>query len=57
MDNNDELFKAIRLIKEHCNSLERCAECHIRLWCWDNTSDQPFGWPDPEEGGGEDGNE
>lgn len=55
MATKEDLFAAVQLIKEHCNSLDGCADCCIRLWCWSNISDQPFGWPDPEEGGGEDG--
>ena len=57
MATKEELFNAVLTIKEYCNSLERCSGCYIRSWCWGNMSDQPFGWPDPEEGGGEDGNE
>ena len=57
MATKEELFNAVLTIKEYCNSLERCSGCYIRSWCWANMSDQPFGWPDPAEGGGEDGNE
>lgn len=54
MATREELFAAVRLIKEYCNSLDRCDDCHIRQWCWGYNGDQPFDWPDQAEGGGED---
>lgn len=52
----EELFAAVRLIKEHCKDtcLADCASnCHLRRWCG-LTATAPETWPDPE-GGGEDG--
>lgn len=58
MATKEELFAAVRLIKEHCDSMgERaCRDCPLTIAicnrCFIGIPDE---WPDPEEGGGEDG--
>ena len=58
MATKEELFKAVRLIKEHCVSMaeEACCDCHLQSVCNRCFIGIPDEWPDPEEGGGEDGN-
>lgn len=55
----EELFAAVRLIKEHCTERQDCTSvkrCPIIDWCIRANPDiNPEEWPDPEEGGGEDG--
>lgn len=55
-----ELFAAVRLISNNC-ALQGgdCSDCPLLDWCERNDdfglSTIPEEWPDPEEGGGEDG--
>lgn len=55
METKEELFAAVRLIKEHCKDT-RIADCvfycHLHRWCR-LAQTTPQEWPDPEEGGGE----
>lgn len=58
MATKEELFAAVRLIKEHCESVDWCRDCPLsydkgRLCLLYKSA--PCEWPDPEEGGGEDG--
>lgn len=60
MATKEELFAAVRLIHKHCISLKfGCRGCPLNDWCdeeYDNRDGaSPDQWPDPEEGGGEDG--
>lgn len=58
MATREELFNAVRLIKDHCDSMaeKACSNCPLNSTicnrCFIGIPDQ---WPDPEEGGGEDG--
>lgn len=54
----EELFAAVRLIKEHCArrmTAEACYDCLLQSVCNRCFVGIPDKWPDPEEGGGEDG--
>lgn len=54
----EELFAAVRLIKEHCKlytEYECFLECPLLPTCNRCFVETPQEWPDPEEGGGEDG--
>lgn len=64
MATKEELFNAVRLIKEHCKEQDKidpisCVrkdyKCPLWNWCFENSVKTPNRWPDPEEGGGEDG--
>jgi len=64
MATKEELFAAVRLIKEHCIEQDEidpnaCVrddyKCPLWIWCFKNGKKTPNQWPDPEEGGGEDG--
>lgn len=57
MATKEELFAAVRLIKEHCDSMaeESCCDCPLNSVCDLCFVGIPDKWPDPEEGGGEDG--
>lgn len=57
MATKEELFEAVRLIKEHCDSMAEisCFQCHLKSVCNRCFIGIPDEWPDPEEGGGEDG--
>lgn len=65
MATKEELFAAVRMIKEHCKKQtvcirrskygnEKCVLAGMRGVCVCYGA-SPFVWPDPEEGGGEDG--
>jgi hypothetical protein len=64
MATKEELYKAVRTIKDYCKSRDKCIvlpkdSCPFftqfgSTWCvLDNCV--PCSWPDSEEGGGEDG--
>ena len=60
MATKEELFAAVRLIKEHCHGTkcheDKCpliAVCEVV--CGNGMAPSPCSWPDPEEGGDEDG--
>lgn len=57
MATNEELFAAVRTIKEYCNSMSEkpCSACPARRICDRFFIGIPDEWPDPEEGDGEDG--
>ena len=57
MATKEELFKAVRTIKEYCDSMSEksCYLCPVRRICERCFVGIPDEWPDPEEGGGEDG--
>ena len=52
-DRKQELFAAVRLIKEHCASVaeEACRDCPLQSVCNRCFIGIPDEWPDPEEGG------
>lgn len=52
MATKEELYQAVRLIKEHCDSMaERaCCECPLKPICDRCFIGIPDEWPDPEEG-------
>lgn len=54
MATKEELFAAVRLIKEHCDSMAKiaCSDCSLRCVCNRCFIGIPDEWPDPEEGGG-----
>lgn len=55
MATKEELFAAVRLIKEHCkeHDAQYCRhECLFTDDCGDYFKGAPCDWPDPEEGGG-----
>ena len=59
MATREELFEAVRLLRKHCRETE-CNECVLKTLCHNGDRDcigdsSPYFWPDPEEGGGEDG--
>lgn len=65
-DREEALFEAVRLIKSYCGGRTcRCSELYPQYDCplFDHTKERcklayskcPEQWPDPEEGGGEDG--
>lgn len=62
LETNVELFNAVRLIEKHCKEAP-CTkkDCCLYAWCVyvvaESGSLPPYRWPDPEEGGGEDGDE
>ena len=53
MATKEELFKAVRLIKEHCVSMaeEACCDCPLQSVCNRCFIGIPDEWPDPEGGG------
>lgn len=56
MATREELYKAVRLIKEHCKlhtEYECFLECPLKEMCAECFNELPEKWPDPEEGGGE----
>lgn len=56
MATKEELFAAVRLIKEHCKlytEYERHLNCPLLRTCIRCFDETPQEWPDPEEGGGE----
>lgn len=62
MATKEELFAAILLLKEFCKNQPICGRdqsCQLWGWCCRNSEktgwNSPDRWPDPEEGGGEDG--
>lgn len=61
MATKEELFSAVRLIKEHCENKAKkfCTGCALFDWCLDRINNKslctPQWWADPEEGGREDG--
>lgn len=58
MATKEELFAAVRLIMQHCkeHDSEYCRhECPFADNCGYYFVGVPGDWPDPEEGGGEDG--
>ncbi len=64
MATREELFNAVRLIKEHCQKTVCCYMAHPQWDCplYDRKHDRcitggtpPEIWDGPEEGGGEDG--
>lgn len=58
MATKEELFEAVRLIKEHCKlytEYECLLNCPLLQTCNRCFVETPQEWPDPEEGGGEDG--
>lgn len=59
MATKEELFQAVRLIKEHCEKVRSCVsdvyKCPIWNWCRTNTKFDPENWTVPKEGGGKDG--
>lgn len=56
MATKEELFAAVRLIREYCfclfSSGYGCAYCEINNLCKCAFSKDPDTWPDPEEGAG-----
>lgn len=62
MATREELFAAVRLIKWHCRQTVCYCKTHWTCPLYDRQYDicitkrtAPEEWPDPEEGGGEDG--
>lgn len=59
MATKEELFKAVRTIKQYCEKSDGCGYCDGYAWCvamrQGGGLNTPNRWPDPEEGGGEDG--
>ena len=62
MATKEELFAAILLLREFCKNQPICGRdqsCPLWGWCCRNSEktdwNSPDQWPDPEEGGGEDG--
>ncbi|MEE3458745.1 MAG: hypothetical protein VZQ75_02700 [Candidatus Faecousia sp.] len=58
MATKEELFAAVRLVHEHCKSVEfGCFGCPLNAWCEEEYEKlggpSPERWPDPEEGGTE----
>lgn len=61
MATKEELFAAVRLIRSHCTWCDFCRDCPLsdnkgkncKLFFSCKTA--PCDWPDPEEGGGENG--
>lgn len=55
MATKEELFEAVRLIKEHCASMakEAWCDCFLQSVCSRCFIGIPDEWPDPEEGGGD----
>jgi hypothetical protein len=60
MATKEELFAAVRLIKEHCRGTkwygDKCpliVVCEVA--CGNGIAPLPCRWPDPEEGGGKNG--
>ena len=62
MATKEELFTAVRLIKEHCKEQDRINQntcirddykCPLWIWCYKNGEKTPNRWPDPEGGGEE----
>lgn len=65
MATREDLFEAVRLIKEHCKEQDEISsnscvrddyKCPLWSLCFITLGVPPSNWPDPEEGGGEDGN-
>lgn len=57
MPTNEELFAAIRLLKDYCKSKPTCDlidgdDCVLSAWCRRNLipDDAPCEWKDPEGG-------
>lgn len=53
MNEAEELFAAVRLIKEHCANRmteEACFDCLLQSVCIRCFIGIPKEWPDPEEG-------
>lgn len=61
MATREELFAAVRLLRDYCRGRKiPCVDCVLWDFCKrGNDTNQgfstPYFWPDPEEGGGEDG--
>lgn len=59
MATKEELFAAVRTIKQFCEKSDGCGYCDVYAWCvamrQGGGMNTPNRWPDPEEGGGEDG--
>ena len=61
MATKEELFEAVRTITKECRVHDyTCSTCKLDHFCHPQDESGPFNyppcyWPDPEEGGGEDG--
>lgn len=59
MATKEELFEAVRTIKKYCEESPGCGYCPAFSWCvamrHGGGLNTPNRWPDPEEGGSEDG--
>lgn len=54
MVTREELFAAIKLLRDNCMSFKGCLGCPLKSYCHDKFLDPcahpPCIWPDPEEG-------
>lgn len=55
METKEELFAAVRTIKQFCEKSDGCGYCDGYAWCvamrQGGGLNTPNHWPDPEEGG------